>query len=117
MNPQVMNVTLKFIGKSADDLRFFILLDGRHAGGITVHSVQGGSFSYGVAVSPDQRRRGVAHEALALLFAHMRGQGFTRAVVSIAPGNAASLSLHRGLGFEEIARDAQAVTMRRSLES
>ena len=32
-------------------LRYFIRADGRHAGGITVHSVQGAQFSYGVAVS------------------------------------------------------------------
>ncbi len=107
MSQSAMNVTLKFIGKSADDLRFFILLDGRHAGGITVHSVQGASFSYGIAVAPKKRRRGVAHEALALLFAHMRRRGFARAVVEIAPDNAASLALHRGLGFVEIARGAR----------
>lgn len=103
-----MNVTLQFIGKSADDLRFFILLNGAHAGGITVHSVRGASFSYGIAVAPEKRRRGVAHEALLLLFAHMHARGFTRAVVGIAPDNAASLALHRELGFIEIARDAQA---------
>ena len=37
-------------------LRYFIRADGRHAGGITVHSVQGAQFSYGVAVSGDMRR-------------------------------------------------------------
>ena len=42
-------------------LRYFIRADGRHAGGITVHSVQGAQFSYGVAVSGDdaQARRGL----------------------------------------------------------
>ena len=55
-----MNVTLKHIGKSADDLRFFLLADGRHAGGITVHSVCGTAFSYGIAVASGMRRRGVA---------------------------------------------------------
>ncbi len=103
-----MNITLKSIGKSADDLRFFILLDGRHAGGITVHSVQGASFSYGIAVAPEKRRRGVARKALLLLFAQMRAKGFARAVVRIAPDNAASLALHHGLGFVETSRDAQA---------
>ena len=44
-------------------LRYFIRADGRHAGGITVHSVQGAQFSYGVAVSGDMRRRGVASSA------------------------------------------------------
>ena len=49
-------------------LRYFIRADGRHAGGITVHSVQGAQFSYGVAVSGDMRRRGIASAALPLLF-------------------------------------------------
>lgn len=30
-------------------LRFFIRADGLHAGGITVHSVSGARFSYGIA--------------------------------------------------------------------
>ena len=41
-------------------LRFFIRADGLHAGGITVHSVSGARFSYGIAVSGAMRRRGVA---------------------------------------------------------
>lgn len=109
-------VALKSIGKSADDLRFFILIDGMHAGGITVHSVRGSSFSYGIAVAPEKRRQGVAREALRLLFAHMRRLGFTRAVVDIEAGNAASLALHRRLGFEESGRDAQIVAMERTID-
>ena len=56
-------------------LRYFIRADGRHAGGITVHSVQGAQFSYGVAVSGDMRRRGVASSALMLLFETMKSRG------------------------------------------
>ena len=48
-------VTLLPIGRGADDLRFFIRLDGRHAGGITLHSVSAPSFSYGIAVKPGMR--------------------------------------------------------------
>ena len=92
-------IELKFIGKSADDLRFFILMDGKHAGGITVHSVNPPSFSYGVAVSPQMRRRGVAKAALPLLFDAMKQRGFSHVVVQIARENAASLALHRSLGF------------------
>ena len=92
-------ITLRHIGKSADDLRFSILLDGRHAGGITVHSVNPPAFSYGIAIAPALRRRGIAREALRLLIARMRAQGFTRAVVRVMPGNAASLALHASLGF------------------
>ncbi|MGN0995921.1 MAG: GNAT family N-acetyltransferase [Candidatus Ventricola sp.] len=108
-------ITLRYIGKSADDLRFFILLDGRHAGGITVHSVRPPEFSYGIAVAPALRRRGVARQALALLFARMRAQGFTRAVVRVAPGNAASLALHASLGFAQAGAEGGAFLLAREL--
>ena len=110
-------ITLQSIGKSADDLRFFILLDGAHAGGITVHSVQGTSFSYGIAVAPAMRRRGAAKAALPLLFERMAARGFTRAVVQVAPQNAASLALHRRLGFSVTHADEHAVTLSLDLPS
>lgn len=96
-------------------LRYFIRADGRHAGGITVHSVQGAQFSYGVAVSKAMRRRGIASAALPLLFETMKARGFTACVVQIAPDNAASLALHRKLGFVQTGRNAQAVTMEKAL--
>lgn len=96
-------------------LRYFIRADGRHAGGITVHSVQGAQFSYGVAVSWDMRRRGIASAALPLLFETMKARGFSVCVVQIAPDNAASLALHRKLGFVQTGRNAQAVTMEKAL--
>ena len=108
-------VTLRHIGKSADDLRFFILSEGRHAGGITVHSINPPRFSYGIAVAPALRRRGVAKAALVLLFEQMKARGFSQAVVQVAPGNAASLALHASLGFEVVSRDGEAVTMVRNL--
>jgi len=92
-------IKLTYIGKSADDLRFFILKDGQHAGGITVHSVHPPSFSYGIAVAPAMRRRGVAKAALPLLFEAMKQRGFSQAVVQVAADNAASLALHESLGF------------------
>ena len=110
-------ITLRHIGKSADDLRFSILLDGRCAGGITVHRVNPPAISYGIAVAPAMRRRGVAKTALPLLFARMAARGFTRAVVQVAPQNAASLSLHRHLGFSMTHADAHAVTLSLSLPS
>ena len=110
-----MNIQLKHIGKSADDLRFFILLDGRHAGGITVHSVNPPEFSYGIAIAKDMRRKGIARAALPLLFEHMMQMGFTRAVVQIAPDNAASLALHRSLGFMQTGQDAACITLERSI--
>ncbi|MBR4040005.1 MAG: GNAT family N-acetyltransferase [Clostridia bacterium] len=106
-----MNIVLRYIGKSADDLRFFILMDGQHAGGITVHSVNPPQFSYGIAIAKSQRRKGIAKAALPLLFEEMSRRGFSIAVVQIAPDNAASLALHKALWFEMTAQDADAVTM------
>lgn len=96
-------------------LRFFIRADGLHAGGITVHSVSGARFSYGIAVAGAMRRRGVASSALPLLFAAMKARGFAVCAVQIAPDNAASLALHRRLGFAETGRSAAAVTMEKTL--
>lgn len=104
-------IDLKWIGKGADDLRFFIRLDGAHAGGITVHSVCAPRFSYGIAVAPHLRRKGVAKEALLLLFAEMKRCGWTQAVVQVAQDNAASLALHRALGFMPVAKDESTVTL------
>ena len=102
-------IELKHIGKSADDLRFFILVDGMHAGGITVHSVKGSSFSYGVAIAPHMRRKGIAKAALPLLFDTMRQRGFSCVLVQIAPDNTASLALHRSLGFEHVSHAVDAL--------
>ena len=110
-----MSVTLKFIGKSAEDLRFFLLADGRHAGGITVHSVCGTAFSYGIAVASGMRRRGVARAALLQLFDLMQERGFTLVRVQVSPQNTASLALHRSLGFEDTSWDASAVTLERTI--
>lgn len=96
-------------------LRYFIRADGRHAGGITVHSVQGAQFSYGIAVSKAMRRRGIASAALPLLFETMKARGFSVCAVQIAPDNAASLALHRKLGFVQTGRNAQALTMEKAL--
>ena len=111
-----MNIQLKHIGKSAEDLRFFILLDGQHAGGITVHSVHPPQFSYGIAIARHMRRRGVAKAALSMLFEEMRRQGFAKAVVQIAPDNAASLALHAALGFQKVSENNAAVLMERMLD-
>ena len=110
-----INVSIRHIGKSADDLRFFLYEDGVHAGGITVHSMAGDCFSYGIAVAREKRNRGVAKAALPLLYDEMKKRGFSRVLVQIAPDNAASLALHRSLGFAQTGCGAQAVTMERAL--
>ena len=111
----IMNIVLKHIGKSAEDLRLFILKDGAHAGGVTVHSVQGTCFSYGIAVTETRRRQGIAKAALPLLFDFMKRRGFDTVLVQVRPDNAASLALHTSLGFDETARDSHAVTLTKTL--
>lgn len=96
-------------------LRYFIRADGKHVGGITVHSVSGTRFSYGIAVSKAMRRRGIASAALPLLFETMKARGFSVCAVQIAPENRASFALHQKLGFTETRRDKQAVTMEKRI--
>lgn len=90
---------VELVPLAGDGSRYFIRLDGRHAGGVAVHSVSGDAFSYGVAVAPDMRRKGAAAGGLELLFGLMRARGFARAVVRVREDNAASLALHEKLGF------------------
>ncbi|MBQ7786357.1 MAG: GNAT family N-acetyltransferase [Clostridia bacterium] len=108
-------ITLRHIGKSADDLRFFILSAGNHAGGITVHSVNGDSFSYGIAVSPHMQKKGIAKAALLLLFEQMKKRGFESVIAEIAPENIASIALHQSLGFERALQDSQHIVMKKAL--
>ena len=108
-------IEIRHIGKSAEDLRFFILLNGQLAGGITVHSVEGSSFSYGIAIAPKLRRKGVAKAALSLLFDAMKRRGFSCAIVQVAPDNAASLALHKALGFVSVSQTAGSVIFQKSL--
>lgn len=110
-----MDVTLFPLEPNAACRRFFIRADGQHAGGITVHSVQGNRFSYGIAITPSLRRMGIAGAALHLLFERMKRLGFQHAVAQVAPENAASLALHRSLGFEVVSKDISAITLKKSL--
>lgn len=108
-------IEIQHIGKSADDLRFFILCNGKHAGGITVHSARDALFSYGIAVAPHMRQKGVAKAALALLFDAMKQRGFVQVLVQIAPDNTASLALHRSLGFQQTGTSGDALIFELSL--
>ncbi|MBA3871789.1 MAG: GNAT family N-acetyltransferase [Anaerolineae bacterium] len=77
-------------------------LDGQVAGAIHVHdsNPRCGTFSYGLAILPDHRRKGYAHEAIWLTvryyFYEKRYQKCTAEVYSF---NEASARLHEGLGF------------------
>jgi len=73
-------------------------------------------FSYGIAVAGDMRRKGAAKAALPLLFAHMQRRGFTKAVVQIAPDNAASIALHQALGFVQTQKTDDALIFEYALD-
>ena len=109
------SITLFFIGKEPNDLRWFILLNERHAGGITIHSTNGSTFSYGIAIAPLLRRKGIASVALYMLFDLMKKKGYTLARTHIQLDNVASLRLHQALGFTEIKQTNNIVTMERIL--
>ena len=109
------DIVLRHIGKSADDLRFFIIMDGQHAGGVSVYGLDRPRFSYGIAVSRYMRRKGAAKGALTLLFERMKASGFTHAVVQIEDVNAASLALHTALGFTKSSVNGRIVTMEKDI--
>ena len=91
------------------------LRDGELVGGASSYVCFSGGIELQVETRKDMRRRGVASSALMLLFETMKSRGFTACVVQIAPDNAASLALHRKLGFVQTGRNAQAVTMEKGL--
>jgi RimJ/RimL family protein N-acetyltransferase len=61
-----------------------------------------GAVELGYTIYPPFRRRGYAREAIVGLMAWARGQGVSRFVVSVAPGNAPSRALVDGLGFVRV---------------
>ena len=95
--------------------RFFIRKDGKHAGGITLHSMTDTGFSYGIAVAPDMRRQGVAKQALLLLFAQMKARGFQTTLVQVKKENVPSLRLHEALGFQSIQEEEDIITLAKTL--
>ncbi|GAB3156780.1 GNAT family protein [Micromonospora sonneratiae] len=59
-----------------------------------------GSFSYGLAIARDQRRRGYAMEAARILLSYMfTERRYHKCLVEIHSTNVASIKLHERLGF------------------
>ena len=89
--------------REGDTFRFLIeTLGGDPVGTINTHStnLRNGTFMYGLAVHPDQRRKGYAGEAIRLVlryyFSERRYQKCTAEVYGF---NEASQKLHEALGF------------------
>jgi RimJ/RimL family protein N-acetyltransferase len=77
--------------------------DGRLVGRIGCHEAPvAGQVEVGYAVVAGERRRGVATRLLEAFLDWLRGQGVTSVVLSVAPGNEASLRLARRAGFRVV---------------
>ena len=81
--------------------------DDRNVGSINPHSVDlvNGTFSFGIAVGNEHKGQGYAGEAVLLLMRYMFDERRFQKCESLVFGyNAASLALHRKLGFVEEGR-------------
>ena len=95
-------VELKCLSGKGMDRRYAVYSRGQYVGGITVYPVSEhpDAATYGVLICRQYRRRGLAAEALKVLFRELAALGCRRIQVRIESGNAASLALHRSLGFK-----------------
>lgn len=74
-------------------------------GSLSTSQPEPGTFSYGIGIGPQHRRRGYADDALNTLLGYMFGhRRFTKCEVGIYGSNTASLALHARLGFREEGR-------------
>ena len=68
-------------------------------GYVSLFEQENGRVSEGVEVYPPFRRQGFAHGAVTLLLAHANALGYQTVTAQVRQDNAASLALHRKLGF------------------
>lgn len=69
-----------------------------------------GTFSYGVAIFTDHRRRGYASQAITLVLAYYFGERrYQKAAISTYSFNEASIAMHERLGFRHEGRARRAV--------
>ena len=86
-----------------DAFRFQIeTLAGELVGTINTHScnLRCGTFNYGLAIRPDQRRKGYASEAIGLVLAYTFGERrYQKVNAEVYSFNQPSIALHERLGF------------------
>lgn len=83
------------------------LAESRLVGAMSTNNIDknAGVFSYGITIGADFQRRGYASEAIILMLRYMFGERrFQKCNVDIYAYNAASLQLHKKLGFIEEGR-------------
>lgn len=86
-----------------DEFGFVIeTLDGTLVGGLTTHHVRmrNGTFMYGIAILPEHRRKGYAHEAIWLVLRYyFYERRYQKCVAEVYGFNEASQRMHEQLGF------------------
>ena len=94
-------VELRCLSAEGMNRRYAVYSEGQYVGGITVYPIGNHpeEAAYGILICRRFRRRGLAGEALNCLFQELAAQGCRRVRVRIEARNAASLALHRSLGF------------------
>jgi RimJ/RimL family protein N-acetyltransferase len=96
-------------------VRAVVVAEGEAAGTVVGHAgFHGppdprGMVEVGYRITPEHRRRGLAHAALGELLAYARAHGATIARASISPDNAASLALAGSYGFTQIGEQVDEV--------
>jgi len=93
----------------ADEVFFFVIESGAGelVGQIDTHHVnrRDGTFSYGVSVRAERRRRGYASEAILLVLRYFFDElRYQKVTVEVHADNPASLRLHERLGFQQEGR-------------
>ena len=92
--------------KRPENDRFDMVIEtlaGGFAGFIGAHTLEprNGTFKYGLAVVPDQQRKGYASEAVNILLRHYFDElRYQKVTVHVFSFNEASIKLHERLGFQ-----------------
>ncbi len=79
---------------------FAVTADGEVVGTVSLYHHSPSVVSDGPEIFPEHRRRGYAAAAVEQALAIARGRGYTIALAQIEADNAASIALHKRLGFE-----------------
>ncbi len=82
-------------------------LEGEQVGGLSLHSMdyKNGVFSFGVAIDRPHRSKGYAEDAVKILLRYgFRERRYQKCNSACAHTNAASIALHKKLGFTEEGR-------------
>ena len=79
---------------------FAVVDDESLVGQVSIYEHSKNIVSLGVEIYPEYRRNGFAHSSSGLVLDYAKNRGYKIAVSQVRIDNAASLALHRKLGFE-----------------